>query len=64
MAHTLVDDVLLNFAHLRERGVPFSRPHLRRLEKEGRFPKRLAIGEKRVAWWNSDLTAWLESKAV
>lgn len=33
-----------------EYGVRFSRVHLRRLEAEGKFPRRVKVSSKRVAW--------------
>jgi len=35
-----------------------------RLEKTGKFPKRLKIGVKRVAWRSSDIDAWLATKVA
>ena len=35
-----------------------------RLEKSGRFPKRLKIGVKRVAWRSADVDAWLAAKVA
>ena len=43
--------------------VPFPRVHLGRLEKAGRFPRRLKIGERRVAWRLSDVLQWIEDRA-
>nr|WMC95374.1 AlpA family phage regulatory protein [Aminobacter aminovorans] len=44
------------------KGVPFSRAHLHRLVSAGHFPKPLQIGAARVAWLESDIDAWIESK--
>lgn len=33
-----------------------------RLIAEGKFPRPLKITERRVAWRESDLTAWLEDR--
>lgn len=40
--------------------VPYSRQHISRLEKGGRFPERVQVGLNRVAWRESDILAWLE----
>jgi prophage regulatory protein len=39
--------------------VPYTPQHILRLEKKGRFPKRLQVGDKRVAWLLSDVEAWI-----
>jgi predicted DNA-binding transcriptional regulator AlpA len=35
-----------------------------RLEKAGRFPKRIKIGFKRVAWRAIDIDAWIAGRAA
>jgi prophage regulatory protein len=42
--------------------VPYSPQHIARLEKKGEFPKRIAIGKRRVGWWLSEIEAWLEER--
>jgi prophage regulatory protein len=39
--------------------VPFSPQHIWRLEKQGKFPKRIPIGARRVGWWLHDVLEWL-----
>lgn len=54
----------LTFAELR-RFVPYSRFHVSRLEADGKFPKRIKIGEGpfgRVVWKTDDVLAWLDEK--
>lgn len=29
---------------------PYSRQHIARLEKEGKFPKRVQLGQNRIGW--------------
>jgi prophage regulatory protein len=43
--------------------VPYSAQHLLRLEKQGKFPKRIRIGERRVEWRLSEIEAWLEERS-
>lgn len=38
--------------------LPYSRRHLYRLEASGRFPKRIKIGPKRVAWCLDEIITW------
>jgi prophage regulatory protein len=42
--------------------VPFTPQHIGRLEKAGKFPKRIRIGERRVGWRLADVEAWLEQR--
>jgi prophage regulatory protein len=39
--------------------VPYSPQHILRLEKQGKFPKRIRIGLRRVGWYLSEIEAWL-----
>jgi prophage regulatory protein len=42
--------------------VPYSASHLWRLERAGQFPQRVRLGGNRVAWLQSEVSAWVESK--
>ena len=42
--------------------VPFTAQHIWRLEKEGKFPKRIQIGARRVGWYLSDIEGWLAQR--
>jgi prophage regulatory protein len=42
--------------------VPYTRQHLGRLERAGRFPRRVALGPGRVAWAEDEIRAWMESR--
>jgi predicted DNA-binding transcriptional regulator AlpA len=44
----------------RRRLVPFSDMHIWRLERIGKFPKRIKVGERRVGWDLDEVTAWIE----
>ena len=46
-----------------QRLVPYCPQHILRLEKKGKFPKRIKVGERRVGWWLHDVMAWLEEKS-
>ena len=37
---------------------------LDRLEKAGKFPKRIFISERRVAWLASEVSAWIQARIV
>jgi len=43
-------------------GIPYCPAHIARLEKAGKFPKRIQLGQNRVAWLMSDVEAWIESR--
>ena len=44
--------------------IPFSDVHWARLEKAGRAPRRIHIGQHRIAWKLSELTAWIDTKTA
>ena len=39
--------------------VPYTPQHILRLEKQGKFPKRIRLGERRVGWLLSDVERWI-----
>jgi prophage regulatory protein len=41
-----------------------SRMTIYRLELAGRFPKRRQLSEKSVAWLESDIASWAESRPI
>ena len=43
--------------------VPYCPQHILRLEKKGKFPKRIKVGERRVGWWLHEVMAWLEQRS-
>ena len=42
--------------------VPYCPQHILRLEKAGKFPKRIRIGKRRVGWWLHEVLAWIEAR--
>ena len=42
-------------------GIPYSYQHIARLEKAGKFPRRMQLGQCRVAWYCSAVEAWIAS---
>ena len=46
-----------------EKGIDFSRMHIDRLEKAGKFPKRVNISEHTVGWIEEEVDAWQQEKA-
>ncbi len=44
--------------------VKYSPQHIARLEKAGQFPKRLRLGQNRVAWMLAEVEAWIEERVA
>ncbi|WP_338548941.1 helix-turn-helix transcriptional regulator [Roseovarius phycicola] len=42
--------------------VLYSPQHIARLEKAGKFPKRIQLGSNRVGWLESEVHEWLQKK--
>lgn len=42
--------------------IPYSRASIYRLEAAGKFPKRLKIGDNKIAWREADVLAWQTSR--
>ena len=57
---------IVPFDRLRQqKGIPYSKVHLGRLEKAGLFPKRIQLGPNgRVAWLEHEIDAWIEARAA
>ena len=41
-------------------GIPYSPQHIARLEAAGQFPKRIRLGQNRVAWLLAEVEEWLD----
>lgn len=54
----------VNRAGLRDRGIVFSNVHLLRLERAGKFPKRVHLTPKRVVWVETEISEWAETCVV
>lgn len=44
--------------------VPYTPQHILRLEKQGKFPRRIHVGANRVAWLLSEVQAWIAARAA
>jgi prophage regulatory protein len=49
---------LIPYEALKSKGVPYSKPHLWRLERAGKFPRRVPIGASRYAYVESEIDAY------
>jgi prophage regulatory protein len=44
--------------------VPYTPQHVLRLEKKGKFPRRIQVGPNRVAWLLSEVEAWVSDRVA
>ena len=42
----------------------FSLTHIRRLEEQGLFPKKVYLGPKSVAWIDEEVDAWVKARVA
>lgn len=42
--------------------VGYSGMHIDRLEKAGKFPKRIRLGENAVGWLADEIEAWIQER--
>lgn len=52
---------LLSKRQVKER-VLYSFAHIDRLERAGKFPKRVQLGQHRVGWVEDEIDAWLMAR--
>lgn len=53
---------LLIYEELSDLGITYTRRWLLTLEKTNRFPKRVPLGPRKVAWVEQDVRAWINAK--
>jgi prophage regulatory protein len=52
---------ILSYDELRPvKGIPYSKVHIWRLEKDGKFPKRIPLGQSRHGWVDTEIDDWLK----
>jgi predicted DNA-binding transcriptional regulator AlpA len=51
-------DRFVRYHELKDYGIPFSRQHLATLEEQGRFPQRVKLSPRVIAWRLSELRDW------
>jgi prophage regulatory protein len=42
--------------------VPYTPQHVLRLEKAGRFPRRIQLGQNRIGWRLIDIEEWVKAR--
>ena len=55
---------LLSYRELGERGISYGRRHLYTLENERKFPRRVALGENRIGWMETEIDNWIAERAA
>jgi len=53
---------LIPFDALKTKGIEYSKPSLLRLEKAGRFPRRVRLSAGRYVYSESEIDAYIEAK--
>jgi prophage regulatory protein len=53
---------IYRFHQLRGAGVPFTRKHVRTLEKVDQFPRHVNFGVSTVAWIADEVDEWVEER--
>jgi prophage regulatory protein len=61
MTNTSAPTHLITKAELR-RMVPYTPQHILRLEKQNKFPKRIQVGDNRVAWILAEVQMWIDAR--
>jgi prophage regulatory protein len=54
-------DQLIQYEDLKSKGILYGKPHLWRLEKEGKFPRRVLIGHRAV-YLEREIDAWVAAR--
>ena len=54
---------LLSFSELKsQKGIGYSRVSLWRMERNGKFPKRVPIGPSRHGWLETEIDDWIAER--
>ena len=53
---------LITYETLKSKCIPYSKPHLWRLEKANKFPKRVPTGAGRYGYIESEIDSYIEQK--
>jgi prophage regulatory protein len=55
---------ILIYPDLKPKGIPYSREHIRRRERDGTFPMHIDLGEGRIAWLEEEIDLWIAELAA
>jgi prophage regulatory protein len=53
---------LISYEALKAKGIPYSKPHLWRLEQAAKFPKRVNIGPGRYGYVEAEIDEYIAQK--
>jgi prophage regulatory protein len=53
--------LLYSYLDLKDLGITYSESQIIRKEKTGTFPRRVRLGENRVAWVAAEIHQWIKS---
>jgi prophage regulatory protein len=53
---------LLRFPQLEQKGVPFCRQHIKRLQKAGEFPQSVPLGKNTEAYIEDEIDEWVAAR--
>jgi prophage regulatory protein len=59
-----IDRLLVSKKELKTLGIPYSFAHIARLEKAGQFPRRIQLGQCRVAWCYDEVCNWIAERVA
>ncbi len=54
---------LLNYEDLKRLGIDASKTNLWRMERQGRFPRRIRLSYRKIAWDANEIQEWLQARA-
>jgi prophage regulatory protein len=58
-----MNERLIRYSELRDKKrIPWSRMHVDRLEKAGKFPRRIRLGAATVVWIEAEIDAFMAAK--
>lgn len=55
---------LISYDALKAKGITFSKCHLWRLERDGKFPKRVPISARRHGWFEHEIDAFIVARGA
>jgi predicted DNA-binding transcriptional regulator AlpA len=58
------NDIVVLVKDLSSFGIPYSGKHIRDLVKRGSFPVPFKLSERRLAWWKSEIVAYLSRPPI
>ena len=59
-----IERLLVSKKELKAFGIPYSFQHIARLEKAKQFPRRIVLGQCRVAWCYTEICEWIAERVA